>query len=294
MSVLGRALAIIVVAVLIQACSPEREIASPSEVVSTPTLIVRGDRLFVAARINGVETTDALLDSGAEMSFLDKSFAEQVGLVTAGSETARGTGGEEEVTFAEGVTIEAAGLTLENQTVAVLDLSDISSRVVGYPVSIVVGREIFDAARLKVDIEASSIEAIARDADPVGVMLPMETHKGLQTIPASVEGGEPVQADFDLGNGNDVLIGADYAERVGLSAPERIVGQKAGGGIGGEVMRDMIVLRELEIAGVTFHDVPAAIDRTDTAADLNVGVRILRKFVITTDFSQNAVWLQER
>ena len=294
MSVLGRALAIIVVAVLIQACSPEQEIAPPSEVVSTPTLIVRGDRLFVAARINGVETTDALLDSGAEMSFLDKSFAEQVGLVTAGSETARGTGGEEEVTFAEGVTIEAAGLTLENQTVAVLDLSDISSRVVGYPVSIVVGREIFDAARLKIDIEASSIEVIARDADPVGVMLPMETHKGLQTIPASVEGGEPVQADFDLGNGNDVLIGADYAERVGLSAPERIVGQKAGGGIGGEVMRDMIVLRELEIAGVTFHDVPAAIDRTDTAADLNVGVRILRKFVITTDFSQSAVWLQER
>ncbi|HOP18575.1 MAG TPA: pepsin/retropepsin-like aspartic protease family protein [Parvularculaceae bacterium] len=262
--------------------------------MSTPTLIVRGDRLFVAARINGVETSDALLDSGAEMSFLDKSFAEQVGLVTAGSETARGTGGEEEVTFAEGVTIEAAGLTLENQTVAVLDLSDISSRVVGYPVSIVVGREIFDAARLKIDIEASSIEVIARDADPVGVMLPMETHKGLQTIPASVEGGEPVQADFDLGNGNDVLIGADYAERVGLSAPERIVGQKAGGGIGGEVMRDMIVLRELEIAGVTFHDVPAAIDRTDTAADLNVGVRILRKFVITTDFSQSAVWLQER
>jgi len=294
MSVLGRALAIIVVAVLIQACSPEQEIAPPSEVVSTPTLIVRGDRLFVAARINGVETSDALLDSGAEMSFLDKSFAEQVGLVTAGSETARGTGGEEEVTFAEGVTIEAAGLTLENQTVAVLDLSDISSRVVGYPVSIVVGREIFDAARLKIDIEASSIEVIARDADPVGVMLPMETHKGLQTIPASVEGGEPVQADFDLGNGNDVLIGADYAERVGLSAPERIVGQKAGGGIGGEVMRDMIVLRELEIAGVTFHDVPAAIDRTDTAADLNVGVRILRKFVITTDFSQSAVWLQER
>ena len=134
----------------------------------------------------------------------------------------------------------------------------------------------------------------ARDGEPEGVMLPMETHKGLQTIPVSVEGAEPVQADFDLGNGNDVLIGADYAERMGLSTPERIVGQKAGGGIGGEVLRDMIVLRELEVAGVIFHDVPAAIDRTDTAADINIGVRVLRKFVITTDFGQNAVWLQER
>ena len=294
MSELGRAFAILAAIASIHACSPKQEIAAPFEAASAPTLIVRGDRLFVAARVNGVETKDALLDSGAEMSFLDKSFAEQVGLDTAGSETARGTGGEEEVTFAEGVTIEAAGLTLENQTVAVLDLSDISSRVVGYPVSIVVGREIFDAARLKIDIEAGSIEAVARDGEPEGVMLPMETHKGLQTIPVSVEDAEPVQADFDLGNGNDVLIGADYAERMGLSTPERIVGQKAGGGIGGEVLRDMIVLRELEVAGVIFHDVPAAIDRTDTAADINIGVRVLRKFVITTDFGQNAVWLQER
>ena len=255
-------------------------------------LVVKGDRLFLTVRLNGAETQDALLDSGAELSLVDMAFAASAGLVTAGSETARGTGGEEEVSFAQGVTLEAVGLRLEDRAVAVLDLRPIAERVVGAPLSMVVGRELFDAARLAIDIPGSSIAVVSRGVDPPGVRLDMQTHKGLQTVPVSVEGNAPVQADFDLGNGNEVLVGAGFAERMGLLAPERIVGQKTGGGIGGEVIRDLVVLKKLELAGVTFNDVPAAIDRTDTAADLNIGVRILRQFRMTVDFAENTVWLE--
>lgn len=270
------------------------EIVTGSPEVASATLIVRGDRLFIPARLNGIETRDALLDSGAELSLVDQAFAQQAGLVTAGTETARGTGGEEEVTFAQGVTIEAVGIRLENRPVAVLDLGDIATRLVGSPVTMIVGRELFDAARLAIDIENGTIAAVGRDQVPVGLQLTMDTHNALQTIPVAVEGGAPVQAEFDLGNGSEVLIGAAYAERAGLLAPDRIVGQKSGGGIGGEVERDLVVLAELEVAGVTFRDVPAAIDRTDNAGDVNVGVRILRNFGITVDFAENAVWLEPR
>lgn len=270
------------------------ETVTGSPEVASATLIVRGDRLFIPARLNGIETRDALLDSGAELSLVDQAFAQQAGLVTAGTETARGTGGEEEVTFAEGVTIEAVGIRLENRPVAVLDLGDIATRLVGSPVTMIVGRELFDAARLAIDIENGTIAAVGRDQVPVGLQLTMDTHNALQTIPVAVEGGAPVQAEFDLGNGSEVLIGAAYAERAGLLAPDRIVGQKSGGGIGGEVERDLVVLAEFEVAGVTFRDVPAAIDRTDNAGDVNVGVRILRNFGITVDFAENAVWLEPR
>ncbi len=270
------------------------ETVTGSPEVASATLIVRGDRLFIPARLNGIETRDALLDSGAELSLVDQAFAQQAGLVTTGTETARGTGGEEEVTFAEGVTIEAVGIRLENRPVAVLDLGDIAMRLVGSPVTMIVGRELFDAARLAIDIENGTIAAVGRDQVPVGLQLTMDTHNALQTIPVAVEGGAPVQAEFDLGNGSEVLIGAAYAERAGLLAPDRIVGQKSGGGIGGEVERDLVVLAELEVAGVSFRDVPAAIDRTDNAGDVNVGVRILRNFVITVDFAENAVWLEPR
>lgn len=282
----------IALASIAAACAPMQQ-GSPAPDVASPRLIVRDDRLFVPARVNGVDTV-ALLDSAAEMSFMDKAFAEEVGLTTAGNETARGTGGEEEVTFAQGVTIEAAGVTLSDQTVAVLDLSDISTRLIGSPLSIVIGRQLFDAARLYIDIEEGQIISTERKEQPRGVRLPMETHKGLQTIPVSVEGGEPVQADFDLGNGTDVLIGAAYAERIGLNTPERIVGKKPGGGIGGEVERDFVILNELEIAGVVFENVEASIDRTGNAADVNVGVRILRNFRMTVDFAENALWLEKR
>ena len=63
-----------------------------------------------------------------------------------------------------------------------------------------------------------------------------------------------------------------------------------------------MVPRELEPAGQRLptqthkglQTIPAAIDRTDNAADVNVGVRILRHFRITTDFAENAVWLEPR
>lgn len=268
--------------------------ASDAAAAPTATLIVRGDRLFVPARLNGVETRDALLDSGAELSLVDADFARRAGLATAGTETARGTGGEEEVSFAQGATLEAAGIVLEDRTVAVLDLGDIASRLVGSPLTMIVGRELFDAARLAIDIEGASLTVVPRELEPAGQRLPMQTHKGLQTIPVAVEGGAPAQADFDLGNGSEVLIGATFAERAGLLAPERITGQKTGGGIGGEVVRDLVVLSALEVAGVTFRDVSAAIDRTDNAADVNIGVRILRHFRITTDFAENSVWLEPR
>ena len=55
-----------------------------------------------------------------------------------------------------------------------------------------------------------------------------------------------------------------------------------------------MLLATLEVAGTTFYDVPAAIDPTATASDANIGVRILRNFVLTVDFSENTVWLEPR
>jgi len=258
-------------------------------------LTVRGDRLFVPVVVDGHSTSDALLDSGAEMTVVDEAFANAAELASAGAETARGTGGgEQRASFAHGVIVEVAGLRLPDLTVAVMDLSEVSERLVGSRVAVILGRELFDAARLSIDIEGGSLAVLDRAGSPPGVRLAVETHRGIPTIPVAVEGLPPVQADFDLGNGSDVLIGARFAERAGVLEPERIVGRRSGGGIGGEVVRDRVVLKELELAGVRFVDVPAVIDRNDHAADLNVGVRILRHFRITTDFAQDAVWLEPR
>ncbi len=250
------------------------------------------DRLFLPVILNG-QTVTALLDSGAEMTIVDDDLAERLSLAIAGSAVARGSGAATmEARFVDRVSLRAAGVALD-QRVAVLDLDEVSQRLIGRPVAMILGRELFDMVRLTIDIEGGTIVTRADDASPPGIWLDLGEHRGTPTIDVVVE-GEPVEAAFDLGNGSEVLVGRSFAERTGLTAPERLVERRSGGGLGGATMRDIVMLRTLVVAGREFRDVPAAIDDGESASDLNLGTRILRHFLITTDFPRNSLWLEPR
>jgi predicted aspartyl protease len=254
-------------------------------------LTVHGDRLFVEARINGVET-EAVLDSAAEATLLDDGFAKRIGVGQGKAVTARGSGGKAEAELIEHVRVEAVGVALPDVTAAVIDLDDVGKRLFGHSLDAIVGRELFDATRLAIDIEGGMIDAIPRTAPVRGVRLPLKTYRGIETVPVSIEGGRPVQVEFDLGNGSDMLIGKAYAMRAGLL--KRVHATAQGGGIGGAVHLKIVTLKSVRIAGVTFRNVRAAIDEQSNAADANIGVKLLRRFRITTDFAQKAVWLEPR
>lgn len=250
-------------------------------------------RLFLPVEVNGTRLP-ALLDSAAEMTTLDDDAAAALGLALTGGEEAKGTGGTAKVRFAKGVTVSAAGVTLRDATVGVLELDEVAARLIKHPTKALVGREFFDSGRIRVDIARREVAAVSRAGTPKGRRYPLVTEKGVETFPVSVEGHPAVRADFDLGNGSEVLIGKAYAERIGLTAPGRIVGKRSGGGIGGAVQRDLVVLKALTVGGRTFRNVEAAIDPLANAADLNIGTSILKEFVITTDFPQHALWLEPR
>lgn len=267
---------------------------APSEPAVEPGLEIVNNRLFVPALVNG-QSTSALLDSGAEMTIVDDDFARRLGLLTAGSATAHGSGeARMEASFAEDVDIGISGVQLRGIRVAVLDLGEVSRRLLGRNVDVILGRELFETGRLLIDIEGGILTALGGNAPPPGRWMQVREHRGVPTVTVEVEDQPPVQAAFDLGNGSEVLVGRAYAERIGLTAPGRIVERRSGGGLGGALERDIVVLRNLRIAGREFRDVPAAIDPGETASDVNIGTSILRRFVITTDFPQRAVWLEPR
>lgn len=255
-------------------------------------LTVRGDRLFIPARVNGAET-EAVLDSAAEVTVLDDEFAAQTGVGEGEAVMARGSGaGKAKAQLVEGVRVDALGVKLPDVTVAVMDLDDVGARLFGHRLNAIVGRELFDAGRLAIDIEGRTIRPLPANARPKGVQLPLKTFHGNETIPVSIEGKAPVRAEFDLGNGSHMLIGKAYAARLGLLDREHL--HEEGGGIGGAVKRRVVTLRSVRIAGVTFRNVRAAIDEQPNAADANVGVKLLRRFRIVTDFPHKAVWLRPR
>jgi len=180
--------------------------------------------------------------------------------------------------------------------VAVVDLSDVGRRLLGHPLDVVLGREVFDAARLRIDIDGKRVTVIGRDPkqSPRGVELALVTENGVETLPVRVEDHDTVRATFDLGNGSETLIGAKFADKLHLLSDGRPSKDSAGGGLGGELQRKVVTLRSLDIAGQRLTDLPAAIDTRPSASDVNIGISVLRRFLITTDFARHVVWLETR
>jgi predicted aspartyl protease len=275
---------------LAAAAAPLLTLAMRARAGAPDTLIVRNNRLFVNVTVNGHPVT-ALLDSAAEASFIDTGFARSIGVAKGAAVGVRGSGGDTSANLANGIVVDAVGVKLGPLTVAVLDLGDIGKRLLHEPLDFVLGRELFDATRLDIDINGGRIQSVPTANAPRGTHFALTTEKGTETFPASVEGHPPVQTVFDLGNGSGVLIGADYAKEIGILTDGRPVSTAHGGGIGGDKVRRTLTLKSIEIAGKTFTDIPAAIDATGSAAKLNVGVSLLRNFRIVTDYKARSLWL---
>lgn len=259
---------------------------------SYPIQLTQGSRIMVAAKVNGV-AVDALLDSGAEASLLDRAFAERVGLTGGKDVTARGSGENTmKASLIEGVKLEALGLTLENQTVGVLDLSDVGKRLFGHRLDIILGREIFDNARLEIDIDGKTIRVVDAAVEPRGVKLPLQSSFGIETFPVTIE-GQTVQATFDIGNGTRPMVGGAFAKK--LLGDGRPVQMDEGGGIGGARKREVIDLATVEFAGKRFEKVSASVDASDdNAHDANIGISLLRHYLITVDYEARSLWLQPK
>lgn len=250
-----------------------------------PLRMING-RLFIGAEVNGV-ATEALLDSGAEASIVDPELAAKARLPDGTPQKIRGSGGEADARIVEGVTIRALGVELHPEAVIVMDLGELSKRLIKHATHAIVGRELFDAARLRIDIAEGEVAVVSRDARPPGKVIPLTPHAGIESIPAVVN-GRRVSAEFDLGNGSGVLISRALANKLKLKS----VGRRSGGGIGGAVDRDLVTLATLDVAGKRFRNVTAAVDAQPNANDLNIGTSILQHFLITADFKQRSVWLQ--
>lgn len=260
--------------------------------LSTPLhadeLQVRGDRLFVPVIIDG-EQVEALLDSGAEVTVIDRAFAARHPMGKGEEVEAHGTGAQSvKAHLVENQPVSALGRELTLPVVAVMDLSEVGNRLLGGTLPVVLGREVFDAGRLAIDIQEGTINWLGEGESPPGERVSLTSAHGIETIPVRFDKTE-VQADFDLGNGSGLLISKTLADRLDLEP----VGVEPGGGIGGAKGRAVVFVPELTVAGHSFRNIRAHVD-DGAHVDANVGVAQLRAFMIVTDFPNGAVWLDLR
>lgn len=179
-------------------------LATTATALPAERFVFHNHRLFIAASVNGVPT-EALLDSAAEASLVDTAFAVVARLPGGEPISIRGSGGTASARVVEGVEIKALGIAMHPEAVAVTDLGDISRRLARRRVNLIVGRELFDSARLAIDFQSGTIERVSPISSPGGVELPLTAHSGVESIPVKAN-GVAGQAEFDLGNGAAVLI----------------------------------------------------------------------------------------
>ncbi|MCR5873058.1 PDZ domain-containing protein [Phenylobacterium sp. J426] len=105
--------------------------------------------------------------------------------------------------------------------------------------------------------------------------------------------------DFDLGNGSPLLVYPSLWKPAGLLSG-RPTSQSLSGGVGGLRPRTVASVRSLTLAGVEIRDIPAVFGDEDNSAfnvghaGGNIGMPVLSRFEVTTDYARNRILLKPR
>jgi len=265
-----------------------------------PFTLYQDRYIYMPCVVNGVET-ELLLDSGAGITVLDKSFADQLGLAGKSPVTARGTSGTQAATLTDGVDITFGDIHLENLTVAVIDLSDLTKRF-NRSMPVIMGKELFNNAI--VDIDYPNRRLTFHDAEgfayeETGHSLEMHpTRNGKRLVEMRVENLPPALFQVDTGGGGSVDLFHAYTSEHGLLDNRERVSTCYGGGVGGMIEAKVAVLESIDFAGFHIENVPAGFappgeggfGTSDYAGNLGAG--IFTRFRLIFDFTRNRLHVE--
>jgi hypothetical protein len=277
---------------------PTPTITVSAELQSVPFELFRGNRIVVPARINGHET-HVLLDTGASLSTLNRSYARSIGLPQGFKIQAKGAGGDTDAELVSGLTIQLGGYRAQNASVGVMDLATIE-RSIGMPITAIVGRDFFNSAVVSIDWAGKRLRISSPDAfRPESGATAVELGKmgPFNTIPVSIAGAPAIPALLDLGNGGALALPRTYwggrPELASLRSAASTVG-----GVGGMHAARAALVPQVTLAGATFASVPALLSESgndsDPAQMANVGIGLLRQFKVDFDLGRGRIFLTPR
>jgi hypothetical protein len=255
-----------------------------------------GTRIYIPAKVNG-RAVEILLDSGADTTVLDKTFAQSIGRRMIGAGVVTGSGGEMDAGLGTNVTITIGNMTLNLPSVAIIDLAEVSNRI-AIPLPVILGKDVF--LQSIVDIDPSKPTIAFHDPETFtppanAVLVPLEPLGSLRTVPVSVEGLPDAAMIFDLGNGGYMSLTPAYWQEHKLLGA-RPSSTRSSGAIGGEQINHVATLKSIRFAGITFRDVPAELSAPNIETDSereagNVGMPLLRRFRMMIDFQNSRMFV---
>jgi predicted aspartyl protease len=262
----------------------------------TIRLTARDGHLFVPVTIAGRQY-NFLIDSGAQNILIDKHVSHDLGLAPVGALEASGA---QRVGGLQIAHLDALGVgdgTLHDLVVTTLDLGRSTSGA--FPIDGILGYPFFAEATVTLDIAHSTMKF-----GPPGSFVPPGTKVALETDRAFPEAhfriNDALDVPFlvDTGNAGEILLYKPFVDRHPSIVPPSVTATRRAYGIGGATSSYSSSLDRIDLADFTIYHAQAEVmlatrgafaDRFDAG---NVGLGVLRNFVVTFDESANALYFE--
>jgi hypothetical protein len=255
----------------------------------------RENQIYLPALVAG-RPTSILLDSGAERLILDTAFARAAGVPFRGSITGHAVQGSTKGhRIARPVAVETDAFRLDVKRPFAFDLSGIAAAA-GRPVEAVIGRDVFDAFLVDLDIsgrKATFLESGSPRPPGQFESLPLPRSGDLRAMFVRVGGAPPVEATFDLGNTGTLIVSPQWAAANRLLENRRTT-TSGSVGIDGARIDTEFVAPAIQIGSVTFRDVPITVAAQWSAskrAQANIGLGLLQRYRMVIDHARDRLHL---
>lgn len=242
--------------------------------------------VIVAAQVNG-SPVQALLDSGAQSSVIDRDLAMRMGLPLSVIPpiVALGVSGKRQLGRTTALDVRLGALRLGLRA-AVLELNAISVAS-GLPFGLMLGQDVLQALVADIDFPAGRLSL----HDPAAYRLPT----GALPAPARLQGREllvPVTIEataldlvLDTGASGAISLAADVAEAAGLLAG-REVGEGRSISFGGVSQNRIVQARHVAFAGRSYADTAVQIYPARAGGMIPkglLGVEMLKRYRVILD-----------
>ncbi len=263
-------------------------------------------KVHLPVRVDDAEPAWFILDTGANVTILDRAFADRLGLEVRGETTAKGAAGGDgtfRVGFSKVASLRVPGLTLPGQGIAVLERGTAGAN--GHPSAGLIGADLIKTLVVEIDYRAATL--VLHDPahftyDGPGHVLPINLDAndkpqldGRITLP----NGDTLRARFGLDTGDRGLLTLhrhfvalhDLDDRLTATVPIMV-----GLGVGGPVRHHTARLDAIQLGDwsvpqpqITFPPLGASDAYTGRSRDGLLGARLLHDARVFLDYSNRRI-----